>query len=562
LFYPILIIIILKLFILLLFMLVTVVCCSILFNSIKIFHLGNDYYLFKALHPAIVSRLHVSFSCNRTFVVRSLTQVVSLFDVLHQCLFTWEVYFMVELNYNNYLIGKTDSKFLSHFTLINLAQTRNGEMREYMFKVNPEYLSINTQAEFFAKYLCSTSVFENSFVTSSRRPSDVIEIVRKAYIYSYCKSIVYAYGCVNKDRNYSMGPQNNLVFHGHKMMHDIIVKGRIEYYLPPANNLSVQLDAAVDSIATLQTWAEWPSFYNSTTNNFFDTQCESVLGWLQRKGQNFVCVGEIGVSVTSDVFDVARLPLGNLVYSENMLVLKYVEDRSFPSDKKSYYWGKACMIAVTNAPFIDIDDSVYDTVLVSSYDSKGINYEVESITGYCPLNRVTTPIDIIINGAGGGSPDLRGPGRTPVNPLNGQPNNGRRGNNNNPRPRQPNGGGNGGQNNNIVNQAKLTFNKAKRYSQSAINALRVVDNVLTNDGVNTAAAVISKLTGKNVNPARFRNRVGQRIGDIFNDYGVPYNHPQFETILDEYGSIVNGQNDLGYRVETVSTQKLIEAKNV
>lgn len=468
----------------------------------------------------------------------------------------------MSLSYNNYIIAKVDSKFGSHNTLTNLSRTRQNEIRQFMFKLTPELNSIKSQADFFANYIVATGIFENSFVTTNRNINQVVSLISSSYVYSYVKAVVSAHGRTNKDLRFMMSHNNSYCFRGHKLIHDCIVEGYMQYHSLPNNIIALQVDVSDDSIATFKTWPIWSEICASETSPIFNALFETVLGWLDKKAKDIVHIDHIGESLYDEVRNMSNLPIGNLAYSADMLSIKFIENNSFISDKVSFFYGKAIMLSLVSSPDIDADDDIYDTILVSKYDQMGICFEVESITGFNPLSNIRTSKDLSsdYSNSSGNMPKIN-----PYGPnLYGS---------NNDKPKAFAQQANNSRRSKTNSNLKVTLAKAQNASeqfivtkknqfvkltQQATTILRNVDAVLTDETVNTVANVLSLITGKNLSPIDFRRRVGSRIGSILNDYGI-MPHDTMTRPTDEYSSFYAQQrNEDGFiRTELVGTPKLI-----
>lgn len=414
------------------------------------------------------------------------------------------------IEYNNYVGKKTDSKFKSHYTLTDLGRTRQNENYTYRFTIIPEENSQFNAASLFATYATADGMFENSFLFSPGRIESVQETLRSVYLYSYIKSVYYGFGIVQKNINAMMLPGNSLCFFGHKMLFELITNGYMQEFTPPSNIISMQIDLEEDVSQLFSDWEIWPRIFNSQTGQVFNAEYETVLSLIKNKGAGRMEVDNIGIVNSSQSKNLRSVPLGNMIYSNDMQQLLFIETPELQSDKPSFYFGKAVMLAAVEIPSIDADDEIYDTILVSNYDSFGLSFEVQSITGFNPFMGpisasdnagYTRPDDTIPPGYG--SSGMSGNGGT--NPgINGR-NDGNRGRG----PKQTSS-----------TQLNMVKERVTKFGSSAVSILRRLDDIVTDDKIMILADIISDITGKNIRPKSIKRGIGKSLGSVLSDFGV------------------------------------------
>lgn len=419
----------------------------------------------------------------------------------------------MRLTYNNNLSKKTDSKFLARNTLTNLNRVRQNDNRQFEFSLTFEEVRIVEQAQTFANYVSALGLFENSFLNNSNRVPSAVNVIADAYVYSYIKSVFYAYHFSSNSSSSIMGPGSNTVFYGHKIMHDIICEGYIQHFTPPSNVISLELNPPKDTLEQLEKFSIWDKVFDSLTGRVFNPELETVLTFLNNKCDRVVALGSISSGLSINVKNLMELPIGNLAFSPSMQQLLYVEDESLSSDKPSYYWNKAVLITAISVPEIDADDSVYDTILEADYDPSGITFEVQAITGFSPLSNprnvydYTTTMDPSSN-----SPSPPRSGYNP-NSRGGNPNAGRGGGS---------GRGRGGNNPRANQNTKLNMARSNvgKVTNNVVTFIRRVDEALTPDKVDLVADVIQTITGKRPKIKTLRQLAGQQLGKVFEQNGI------------------------------------------
>jgi hypothetical protein len=412
-------------------------------------------------------------------------------------------------------------------------------VRNFFFSLNPEEISIGNQAEWFSLYLSGSGIIEGVFRSDSNKLRQNQSLLRDVYIYSYIKAVVYATGIVNNDLFAMMGPNNNLVFAGHKQLHDSIVEGTIHSISPPRNLTSVEFNIQLDLIEEFKTWKIWDEI--SSQGRVYNPEFERVLIYLKEKAKHLLKIDEIGRIVPESTKNLLTSPIGNLVYSQDMLSLLFVEDSSLVNDKKSYYFGKANMICVAEVPIIDADDEIYDTILVSNYDPYGVAFEVESITGFNPLSGIKTIRDMTDNGSGsdGNNYGQGGGPSTPRNPKH--PNNP---SSNRPRIKYSS--------DNKSNKLAVLKDKVSSLKTQAVNLIKSTNKLLSSDEVQLLAAVISEITGKNISPRKLKSRINEPIERILHDYKISIKDNLIGS-NEEYDALYGETEFINGRYETTLT---------
>lgn len=461
----------------------------------------------------------------------------------------------MQLNYNNYLSSKTDSKFLSRNTLTDLNRVRQNDNRSFEFTIDLEGQRIVDQATLFANFISATGIFENSFLNNSNRIKSASNTIRDAYIYSFIKSVYYSFQLSSNSKASIMGPGSNIVFFGHKLLHDIICEGYIQHFTPPSNVISVELNPRPDTLEELKKFDLWDQIYDTSIDRVFNGELETVLNFLNTRCSNIVAMGNISYKSAEAVKNLLHLPIGNLCYSNDMLSILYVESEALSSDKRSFYWNKANLIVAVSIPEIDADDSIFDTILTQNYDKTGLTFEVESITGFSPLGgprnafdytRGSNPNSYSPNPTGGNSSSRSNtPGSTPAsnkqNPQN-------RGPLNNPRA-------------NLNTRLSMAKHSVERVSGNIVSMIRRVDEIMTSERVELVADIIQQITGKRPKIKTLRQSVGERLGSVLEKNGILFNDNLVGSD-EEYAVLyldsvqTNGQ----YKSELVGIQNSITSK--
>jgi hypothetical protein len=413
----------------------------------------------------------------------------------------------MQIQYNNYLSDKTDSKFSSRNTLTDLSKVRQNDNRRFEFAISPEESEIVSQAELFATFISATGLFENSFLNNANRTKYAYELIRDSYIYSYMKALFYSFNLAKNNIASIMGPNSNLMFSGHKLLHDIIAEGYIQHFTPPSNVISIEVNVDTDVIGTLETFSLWNDVYDPKYGRIFNMELETILNFFKTKCGSVVSVGNLNTGADQRVSNLMQLPIGNLAYGPNMQQILYVETRSFSSDKCSFYWNKANCVQAITIPEIDADDEIYDTILVSSYDETGRTFEVHSITGFNPLGGPRNAFEF--TRSSGGRNDDTNSNSGGGNPYN-KSNFGKQNPQKNPRAKQ---------------NTKLAAVKSKvsKVTGSAVSLLKAANEVLTPENLDLVSGVIEAVTGKRPKLKQLRSKLGISINSILSDNGISLN---------------------------------------
>lgn len=459
----------------------------------------------------------------------------------------------MHIKYNNYLTSKTDSKFVSRNTFTDLSRVRQNDFRRFEFSIEFEEEKIATQANLFSNYITATGIFENSFLNNSNRIKIANQLIRDSYIYSYIKSVFYAYQLIANNVASVMGPSSNTVFYGHKLLHDIICEGLVQQITPPSNVISIELNLPKDTILQLQKFSLWSDVFNDQTGRVFSPELETVLNFLKTKCNHVVATGNIADKTSKEVRTLLSLPIGNLAFSEDMQQILYVESESVSSDKVSYYWNKANLITAKVIPSIDADDSIFDTILTSNYDLNGTTFEVQAITGYSPLANPRNNFEYTNLTSKNDTPNPDDD-RSPVS------NNQSGVNSNTPKKRNNNHNSN---NNSNTNQDKFNNFKSsvERVAENVVNLIRRTDEILTPERVGLVADVILKITGKRPRDKALKQLLGQRLGLVLEKNGILLkdrivgSNEEYDYFYTD-SNFINGQ----YKTELVGVQKSITSK--
>jgi hypothetical protein len=356
----------------------------------------------------------------------------------------------------------------------------------------------------------------------------------------------------NKDISGVMGPGSNLVFHGHKILHDIICEGSIIHFSPPSNALTVELNLPENTLEQLKIFPLWNTVYNEGVGRVYNQELETVLSFLHTKANSLVRLGNLSSSVSPDVKNLLRLPIGNLCLSKDMMSLLYVEDKSLNSDKISFYWNKANLISIVTVPFIDADDEIYDTIPHTMYDTNGLSFEVQAITGFNPLTDVRSNYDYTSSSPSGDSPNVGGGYSTP--PPSGNPNRSRGNGAGSSRARgtNPRSG---------RTKLEMVRDKVSKLSDQVVSVVRQIDEVMTPDRVEFVADIIQQITGKRPRIKTLRQHVGERLGKVLEENGILLND-RLSGSNEEYDAFyaetayINGK----YKTDLVGTVKQIAPK--
>jgi hypothetical protein len=412
----------------------------------------------------------------------------------------------MQIRYNNYLSGKTDSKFNSRNTLTDLSRVRQNDNKRFEFTVTPEENEIILQAELFATYISAAGVFESSFLNNANRTKFAFDLIRDAYVYSYLKSLFYSFNLVKNNIASLMGPNSNLMFSGHKLLHDIIAEGYIQHFTPPSNVISIEVNMDQDFITSLRSFSLWSDVYDEKYGRVFNLELETVLNFLRTRCSSIVSISNLNLGADQRVRNLMELPLGNLVYGPNMQQLLYIETQSLGSDKDSFYWGKANCIQATLIPQIDADDEIYDTVLVSSYDENGRTFEVHSITGFNPLGGPRDAYEFTRRSGGSGDDTFDTGGRPPYDKSGGGKSNPQ----NNPRAQQN-------------TRLAAVKERVSKVTGGAISLLKTADEILTPDRIDLVCDVIQAVTGKRPKFRQIRSKIGMNIRSILSENDIVLN---------------------------------------
>jgi hypothetical protein len=453
------------------------------------------------------------------------------------------------MQFNNYLSDKTDSKFSSRNTLTDLNRVRQNDNRQFEFSLIFEPAEIVAQARLFSTFITATGIFESSFMNNANRVGQAGVLIARAYVYSYIKSVYYAFQLTENASSAVMGPGSNTVFTGHKLLHDIICEGYIQHFTPPNNVISIELNPPSDTLEQLESFDLWSEVYDPTIQRVFNSELETILNFLKTKHSSLVTLGSISGPCSEEVKNLMRLPIGNLCYSSDALSLLYVECEALVSNKQSFYWNKANMISALRIPPIDADDSIYDTILTQYYDLNGRTFEVEAITGFNPLGGPRNAFDYTRNSSPNGHPPNRGGGGYRTNPNPGNPNN---------RPGSNNRGPQSNPRSNQQTKMQMAKNSVSKVSGKVASIVRRVDEILTPERVELVSDIIQTITGKRPKLKTIKQYTGERLGKVLEDNGIILNDnlvgsdEEYEAFYVD-SEYINGQ----YKSELVGVQRTI-----
>lgn len=429
---------------------------------------------------------------------------------------------MTKLDFNNYVISKSESKFNSHNAFTDVQAVNQNINREFTYSINPIEEDLVDQASLFARYFLATSVYEQTVQRYPYRTDDNERLLMETYQYSYIKSLFYAFGTVNRTPA-MMSKRNNLAFKGHKVMNDCIVEGYIQHFSPPGKVTSMTIVLDEDPVNIFKDWKIWKDIYSEAFEQVFNPKYETILSTIKNVGGDVADVERLGAGV-DPCDNLLKLPIGNSAYSYDMNQFVFIETNHVLSDKPSYYWGKAIMLKIESVPIVDVDDQLYDTVLVADLDKQALTYEIESVTGFSPMSGPMTALNQM---SGKGPDDDTPPGKKG-------------------KKRRPGGGSQRGQTamgmsapntdpaRNAAVKPVSVKTKITKIGKTALNIVRQVDAVLDSERTQILAGIISDVTGKKIKPNALKKYAGNKIGSVLKQYGVAfdYNLPSDDT----YGS--------------------------
>jgi len=320
-----------------------------------------------------------------------------------------------ELDFQNVLPDVIRRKFFSNFVLVDQSRTLFRNNFEFEYTISPEIDNIVQQARVFARYSVSDGIFEGRFFNYATYNDDAITLMESAYIYSYCKAVFYGIQfALNLSSSNFMPSSNSYMFSGHKALFDAIVEGTFLDSTSLKSNIRVQLNVFEEIIERLELFDNYADWYDNVTNRLFDPQLEQVLNYLGTNptAKDTFCLLPMN-KYELNYGNLDTSPLGNLAFSGTMLELRYISCDEMISDKKSFLWNKANCIKITSETAIDVNDTIYENVLVENYDPTGIGDEIESITGFNPFKTVR---EIRQRGGGNGPNPPKGPRPTGKSP--------------------------------------------------------------------------------------------------------------------------------------------------
>lgn len=455
----------------------------------------------------------------------------------------------MDITYVNYLKSKVVSKFTSHYTFTDQQKAYQSDHKFFEFTVIPDEAMIVAQAELFARWIHSTGLFDKAPIPRNvdQYTNHKLTIAR-CYVYSYIKSVLFSTGIRKRDIRFMSGRKSNLCFYGHKILHDSILEGTIYSSSPLGNSISLEISTDDISDSTFSNWIIWDLIYNEEYDEIYSSDLEIMLNYISTHCQNYVAIEHIGSHFDPCVRQLMTIPIGNSCLSPDLRQFQFIDCDSTATDHKSFYYGKANCIASLNVPSIDADDEIYDTILVSNYDTRGVAREVESITGFNPYGNIRSVGEYTTTGS---SPDI------PYEPDSGTSFNSggdkkgaQRTNNNKQKGKSKKS------NTQPKNQLQKVVEVYKKLSTDAVAFVRRVDEVLSNDKLDFVASIITDLTGKNVRPKELKKFIGSPLAKIWNNYHIVLND-EIRGKENEYGSIYlegrRGNNDELYNVRLTGT---------
>jgi len=418
------------------------------------------------------------------------------------------------ITWANYLSLKTDTKFKSNHAFTSMAEIRLETSYVYTFTIDPEEARLRRQAEQFADFGLTQKLFDGSFVFDNRRLQTVRDLLIEVYMYSYVKAVFYSVGKRQRYLAALFPPGNNICFSGHAELYNVICAEFLYSYTPPNNSISVRTLFTTNVEDMFSSWTNWITNYVDPTDpeRVFNPQYESVLSWLHNK-QSVIKTTKLNPpsSSTYDHMLLANHPIGNTCFSGDMQQILFLETTQTSVDVVSFGWGIANFVKAVFVPFIDADDEVYDTVLVSRLDPKFVYREVHAIIG-CPI--VTDPHDKS-SASYSQEDDTRPSGGNP--PRGG----GGRGNGGNPSGGRGNSNpGRGQERSKRTGPLKAVNQVVNKYGNKIASVIRKVDDFMTDENTILIAQVISDITGKKIKPKSLKQYVGKKVGLAFSDFGV------------------------------------------
>jgi hypothetical protein len=443
----------------------------------------------------------------------------------------------MSISFNNYLSSKIDSKFTSHFSFVDISATNKYTNYELQYGIICQPDDILSQARLFGNYAIASGMFENSIVSNESRVDASIQLLVDVYIYSYIKSVFYAYGIVTKQPDAMMGPQNNLVFYGHKLLHDIVVEGYIQQFLPNNSVVSVQVEIEPNVIKDLESFDIWNEVYDPSRRVIFNPRYESILNFILLKYPSKFEIGSISQNLDPSVKFLQQLPIGNACFSSDGLQFLFVECSGTQSDKKSFHWNKAVSICGTTIPFIDADDEIYDTVLSERLDSRTIGFDVEAITGFNPFGPMRSSQSRLNS-----SDDTNG-GNNPPGPQK-------------PKPKAPPGA----RSNDPQTKLSAVKDRITKYASNTVQTIMKLDQMLNSDNAVIIATFISDVTGQRIRAKSLKGLMGKSLSDVLERYGIKPNilsqgsPSEYDAF---YAETIRQGNE--YNVELVGTKKRLIA---
>jgi hypothetical protein len=126
-------------------------------------------------------------------------------------------------------------------------------------------------------------------------------------------------------------------------------------------------------------------YYNSRRGTIYSSQLESILTQLLSNVDK-IETANMNSETLPSVTSFGLNPLGNTCLSSDEKNVLYIDHGDAYSSKLSSFWGIANMIKLVVEAKVDDNDSLYSDFKVEDYYESNISFEVESITGFNPLN--------------------------------------------------------------------------------------------------------------------------------------------------------------------------------
>lgn len=299
------------------------------------------------------------------------------------------------LDYTNFLRDKLRSSFRVNKMFTDPSAGLQYKSYLFTYTIVPEYKPITEQAWNFAESFVASGRLSGVKTFHGKAFNETKQLIADAYVYSYMKAVWYGVSFSENKMGGIRTPQPSTLFYGHKQLYDTLVEGAI-YTTDTTDNfqLVMQIDTEESILNDIISFPNVTEdvrydgnsvYYNKKRGTIFSSNLESVLVQLLSNVEPIQLMDMNSETMTGSK-SFGLNPLGNSCFSEDGERIIYIDTNEAYSSKISSFWGIANRIRLLSEQKIDENDSLYADFFIGSYYESNISFEVESITGYNPLN--------------------------------------------------------------------------------------------------------------------------------------------------------------------------------